>query len=207
MVDVEIKLNQEQIDHINTILYTTPEKSRQVFERAIRRGLDAGRPQAATEIKKRYDITTGNLRTYENVRTSIFEGSNEVVGQISFAGKKIPLYRFHPSPATRQYTDRFVNGVSGWRITKAVSAADNLGQMVPRPNAFIATFRSGHTGIFEREAGKKSASGKDKIREFFGYSVADMLDYEPAREEIQKKAEQTIEKRLDHELLRVLNGY
>lgn len=204
---VEVKLNQEQINRINKILYTTPQKAKTVFSSSIRTGMKAGRTQAEREIKERYDITNANMRTYKNVkmRGPLTQG-DEVVGELEFSGKKIPLYRFHPNPKVRMYTDRYVNGKAGWKITSPVSAADVKGQMTPRPEGFIATFKSGHTGIFKRDGGK-SASGKETISEYWGFSIEEMLDYAPARENITNKMSETVEKRMEHELYRVLNGF
>lgn len=203
---ISISIDQAQINHVNIMLHQAPEKAKRVFKNAFNRGLITARTQAAKEVKQRYDITEGNLRPNQNIRLKMSADAGAgVVGEISFSGAKIPLYRFNPSPKTRTYTTRYVNGVGGWRITTAVSAADNKGQMIRRKSAFIATFKSGHTGIFARTGGITS-SGKDRIREYWGYSIADMLDYEPAREEIEKKTAETVEKRIDHELLQVLSS-
>lgn len=208
MPGVQVQLDQRQIEHINRMLYTAPEKTRIVLTRAFNRGLAAARTQAEQEIRKRYDIKAADLRTYKTItmrRAQQF--GDEVVGDISFAGGKIPLYRFHPSPRTRQYTRKFVNGRSGWRITKAVKAADTReGGLKPRPAAFIATFKSGHTGIFKRIS-ETTSSGKDKLKEYYGFSVEDMLDYPDAREAVQERMVEITSKRLDHELLRILSSF
>lgn len=116
------------------------------------------------------------------------------------------MYRFRVSPKVRTVTNRFVNGRSGWRVNAPVSAGDIKERgMVRRRPAFIATFQSGHTGLFYR-MNKKTSSGKDKLHEYYGPSVADMLDYEEAREAIQERAEEIVAKRVDQELWRVLNG-
>lgn len=208
MPDIRIEIDQAQIDHVNKILYTTPEKTRTVFRNAINRGLIAARTQAAKEIKERYDIKSGNLKTYETIKLRQAEQTgSDIAGEISFAGGKIPLYKFHPSPKNRKYTSRYVNSVSGWRITTPVSATDiKASGMVRRSAAFIATFQSGHTGIFRR-AGTKTSAGKDKIHEYYGPSVADMLDYEEAREAIQNRAADIVATRIDQELYRILNGF
>lgn len=200
---VSVQIDHERISHVNTLLRSAPEKALMVYERAIRRGVAAGRTQASKEIRERYDISNGNLRANENLREVVRRDGGGVIGYINFAGAKIPLYRFHPSPAKRTYTTRYVNGISGWRVTTDVSAADIRGDMIRRRTAFIATFQSGHTGIFSR-TGKKTASGRDEIREYWGFSVKDMLDYEPAREAIQERMAEITQKRIDHELLQML---
>lgn len=200
MVSVNINIEQRQIDHINAMLYSTPDKSKTVFRNALTRGMTAGKTQAAKEARKRYDIKTGGLRANQTVKMRYIDMGRAMTGELAFSGAKIPLYRFHPSPSARKYTKRFVNGKHGWRVTAPVSAADLRGKMQGRPDAFIATFRSKHTGIFRR-------TGQEKLKEYWGFSIADMLDYPDAREAVQQRSEEITAKRLDQELLRMLNGY
>ena len=201
---VIVTVSQEQVNHVNKVLHSAPEKALTVYRRAFERGLNAARVQASREIRKRYDISDSNLRTYQNIQSRVQTQADGVVGYINFSSAKIPLYRFHPSPSARKYTTRYVNGISGWRVTTEVSAADTRGAMIRRRAAFIATFQSGHTGMFYRTGGKTS-SGKAEIREYFGYSTADMLDYPEAREAVQERAAEIVRSRIDHELLRALD--
>lgn len=204
MPGVVVTISQEQVNHVNNLLRAAPEKAMTVYRRAFGRALDAARVQASKEIRQRYDILDANLRTYQNIKSRVETAADGVIGHINFASAKIPLYRFHPSPAQRKYTTRYVNGVSGWRVTTDVSAADTRGSMLRRRTAFIATFQSGHTGIFSR-TGEETASGKSRLREWYGYSVKDMLDYPEAREAIQERAAEIVQSRVDHELLRALD--
>lgn len=206
---ISVQINHEQVAHVNSILQSAPQKALSVYRRAIGRGLSAGRVQANKEIKTRYDISNASLNntgghSYSTYDEKIYEDGGGVAGHIYFAGSKIPLYRFHPSPAARAYTTRYVNQISGWRVTTDVSAADVRGQMLRRRTAFIATMPSGHTGIWER-TGKITSGGKEEIREFWGFSVRDMLDYEPAREAIQNRMADIVSQRINHELLRALD--
>lgn len=203
MPGVQIRVDPGQVERVNRLLSAAPEKATAVYRRAFDRALKAARVQASVEVRKRYAIKEKDLDTYRNIRSKVDVGTDGVAGYISFAGAKIPLYKFTPKPRDRQYTTRYVNGVAGWRITTDVSAADVKGAMVRRRTAFIATFPSGHRGIFTR-TGEKTASGKERIRELYGFSVADMLDYEPAREAIQERAAQVVMERIDHELMREL---
>lgn len=214
MVNVEVNIDERQVQHINNMLYQTPDKAKTVFRNAISRGMAAGKVQARKEIRERYDITTSNIKKYEKMHTRYFDEGDAFRGEISFRSQKIPLYRFNPHPSVRKYTREyahvlFTDDPEDWRRyrkTSLVSAADVRGSMRPRPAAFIATFNSGHTGIFSR-TGKRTSNRREKLREYWGFSVADMLDYPEAREAVQKRAEEITAKRLDHELMRMLNGY
>lgn len=211
---VSVSIDHDKIAHVNTMLQAFPDKAIAIYNRAIRRGLKGGRTQAEKEIRERYDIPLSSLRedhSYYTFSEVVQSDGDGVAGHIRFAGSTIPLYRFHPEPKNRKYTTRYVNGISGWRITTEVSAADVKGKMLKRRTGFIATFKSGHTGIFSRfdEFGNtlgKTASGKDKIREFWGFSVRDMLAYDPAREAVRERMREIVEKRIDHELLRELDN-
>lgn len=206
-VKVSIEIDQRQIDHVNKLLYTMPDKARTVYRNAINRGLTAAKTQGKKEITKRYFITSGHLKRYMRITTySAEQTGSDVVGEVQFAGGKIPLYKFKVSPKERRYTNRFVNGRSGWRVTGRVKAGDarESGVTLRKP-AFIAQFQSGHKGIFYR-TGEKTSHDKDKLHEYYGFAVPDMLNYEEAREAILERAGEVVEKRIDHELWRVLGG-
>lgn len=214
MAGIYIEINQGQIDHIQKMLSSTPEQTLRIISNALNRGMMAGRTQAEKEIRQRYDIKTENLRadhTYKTikVRKPVLT-TDGIRAELSFSGSKIPLYRFHPSPAVRQYTNGYVpleidDRWRSYRKTGTVYAADIKGYMIRRDRGFIATFKSGHTGIFRRN-GETTKTGKSKIVEYWGPSVKDMLDYPPARENVQERMQEITAKRLDHELLRVLKG-
>lgn len=212
-VRVNIEIDPKQIDHVNKLLYTMPDKARTVYRNAINRGLTAAKTQGRKEIKERYYITSGRMKKYEHITMRKAEQTgSDVTGEIQFAGGKIPLYKFRVSPKERRYTSRYANGRYGWRITGKVSAGDiRANGMVRREPAFIAEFKSHHKGIFYRTGektniGKPKKYQKDKLHEYYGPSVSDMLDYEEARDAILERAGEVVEKRIDHELWRVLSG-
>ena len=204
MVDIQVRIDEEQIRRVNAVLYNMPGKTTALFRGAIQRGLTAGRKKAYDEAKERYDIKEGKRKVYETVTIHYPQTlGGEVIGDISFSGRKIPLYKFHPEPDYRVTTDELARVMKGgeWRTyrkTGPVSAADVMGGMRARPEGFIATFQSGHTGIFKRTGGKTSG-GKEKIEEYWGFSIKDMLDYEPARKAILEPICQSLMNRMNTE--------
>lgn len=199
----DINVDLAQIKRMQQIL-TQDEKYKNAARKALNRGLSTARTQGNREVKKRYAITTANLNKYSNVKLNkaVISG-DEIAGEIYFSGQKIPLYRFTTNPKKRTYTSRFVNGISGWRVNKQVSFGDIKGHMQAGNAAFIATMNSGHTSLWRRADLSKTPS---RLIEYYGMSIADMLDYEDARQSIIDKTRDTVEKRLDHEISAVLNG-
>ena len=67
--------------------------------------------------------------------------------------------------------------------------------------AFIGGMGSGHKGMFERKRETRLP-----IRELYGPSVAHMVENSVVVEEIEKAAQETINKRVEQEITRILNG-
>jgi hypothetical protein len=209
---MQIQISVEQLERVEKLLYGIPGAIPTAEANAFNRGMEAAKTEAKRQIQQRYAITQGNLGKYNKTKIQrASAGGTEAY--IEFRGPKVPLYKYTPAPKSRTYVAEripvMIHGV-GWRnVFKSgdVSAMDSRESgMVARPAGFIATFKSGHTGIFKRTGGSTS-TGNAKIKEYWGYSVADMLDYEPAREAIQKKTEETVNKRLEHEITRILSRY
>ena len=62
--------------------------------------------------------------------------------------------------------------------------------------------KSGHTGMFERDG-----TGRLPITEFMGPSAAQMAANSVVVEQVEEKAQEVINKRIEHEITRILNGY
>jgi hypothetical protein len=72
----------------------------------------------------------------------------------------------------------------------------------PFAHAFIAKMKSGHTGVFEREK-----TTRLPVTERMGLSVPQMAENSVVMEQVENKAQEVINKRVDHEISRILNGY
>ena len=66
----------------------------------------------------------------------------------------------------------------------------------------IARMQSGHTGMFERDGSKRLP-----ISEFMGPSTAQMAGNSIVLADVEEKAQEVINKRVEHEITRILNGY
>lgn len=210
---IQIEFSCEQLERVEKLLYGIPKAAQQVTARALNRGLEAAKTEASRQIRQRYAISTGNLNKYQSVKIQKASAGGE--GYIQFAGQKIPLFRFQTSPSARTYVGEKIPVMVDptnkiWRMVyknAGVSAMDSRESgMTERPPAFIATFKSGHTGLFKR-TGDYTDTGNSKIEEYWGYSAADMLDYEPAREAVMEKTQETVNNRLEHEIGRILSQY
>lgn len=217
---MRIEITCEQLQRAEKLLHGIPNAVPKATANAMNRGLDTLRAESSRQIRKRYAISSGSVKKYQRVTLKRAAGAGDNTASIEFAGKKIPLYQFRPSAKTRTYTPQKIPvrifgtggnaGEAVWRLVNknaGISAMDiKESGMQARPKAFIATFRSGHTGLFKR-TGKQTGTGNGEIKEYWGPGVADMLDYEPAKQEIAEKVQETVNKRMEHEIGRILSRY
>ncbi len=214
---MQIEMSIPQVERAEKLLYGIPNAAETAMSRAFNRGLLAGKTEASKQIRQRYAISAGNVK--ENQRVTIRRSSGGGDAEIEFAGPKIPLYKFKPSPASRTYLPQKIpvpvrgDGDGETPVFRMVFKNAKTSGMDARAsgyksgaNWFIARFKSGHVGIFKRTGGNTSG-GRSVIEEIWGFSVADMLDYEPAKEATAKRIQETVGTTLEHEIGRVLSRY
>lgn len=180
---------------------------------ALPRAVSHLRSHSGQHIRERYDISTGALRTNENVKIK-YSYQNGATAEIVFNGKKIPLYRYNdssPKQPTSNKSKRIKAILTGgWRsVHPGIAAAGHILSSTSSTtfdNAFTAKMKSGHIGIFER-TGEVTSTGTDGIKEIMGLSVPQMLGNKEVAEKISIDTEKKFEERLDHEVTRILNGW
>lgn len=175
------------------------------------------------EIVKKYDITQANVRTQRNVRYAAqYSPGAGVTAEILFSGRQIPLHRFR-STVPKTYTQddiknvvfaRTSSGVGWHRLFQSVpvSGRVKLGEsMTQFKHVFTATVKAGthgatHTGVWQR-TGAYNSDGIEKIKEISAISVAQMLNNEEVRANLQEKTVDAFDKRLSENVNAILNGY
>ena len=207
------EVGKDKLTEAEKLLAGIPNGVEKAVKSAMPRATSHLRTNASKEIRKRYAISAANLRTDENVKVSYSYG-NGVQARVFFAGEKIPLFRYNGSSPSAPSFDqrRTVNAIvsGGWRKVHPGVAGSGHQLVSTAPerfeNAFVARFSSGHIGIFERTGGE-TASGKAEIKEIMGSAIPQMLGNEEVAEQLAAGAMEKFEERLDHEVLRILNGW
>lgn len=154
---------------------------------AIKRAAQSGETFASRIIREEYAVSAGTFNSYtKHKRHIITDGSGTTV-DIEFKGVHIPLIKFDTT----------------------VSSSGRVSARVKRTSAktaFESAFRAdvgNHTGIFERKTEKRFP-----IEQKYGPSTPQMMSAnDDVSQEIGDKIRDVFEERLDHEILRVLNGW
>jgi hypothetical protein len=209
------EVGKNTLDRAETLLAGFPGGIDKALRSAMRRTAQHVRTQSGRRARERYAIDTKDLRADRavNIRYSYAAGQG-VNATILFRGTKIPLYRFQgTSPTAPSYnTDKTVNLLiqGQWRKGHpgVAAAGHQLKSTAPTrfDNGFIASFKSGHTGIFERSGGMTS-TGRDEIRELMGSSLPQMVGNDEVLEKLSKDAMDMFDKRLSHEVDAIMNGW
>ena len=155
---------------------------------ALSRAAATGKTAAKQPVTKEYTISQSEfLARTRNINHFVRESSGGISVVFGFRGNVIPLMKFN----TR------VNG-SGQIVTqvKRSGSAETL-------NWAFSAQMGGHKGIYERIGVKRFP-----VEELYGPATPQMMySNEEVTDEIERKVADTYEKRIDHEILRILNGW
>lgn len=155
---------------------------------ALTRAAAAGKTAAKQPVTKEYTISQSEfLARTRNINHFVRETGGGISVVFGFRGNVIPLMKF----STR------VNG-SGQVVTQVKRS----GSAATLDRAFSAQM-GGHRGVYER-----IGPSRFPVKELYGPATPQMMySNEEVTDEIERKMADTYEKRIDHEILRLLNGW
>lgn len=155
---------------------------------ALTRAAAAGKTAAKQPVTKEYTISQSEfLARTRNINHFVRETGGGISVGFGFRGNVIPLMKF----STR------VNG-SGQVVTQVKRS----GSAATLDRAFSAQM-GGHRGVYER-----IGPSRFPVKELYGPATPQMMyANEEVTDEIERKVADTYKKRIDHEILRLLNGW
>jgi len=229
VVTVNDAAGQDAIDRAKALLNNIPDGVDKAVRAAMGRSTAKVRGGASKAIRERYDISNEGLRlapdgsrqgrAQKESNVSVrYSYQNGVQATVTFAGHKIPLYRFGGSPKTPEvHRDRtvqaIVKGERVWVHPSLQASGHQLRSTSPSPltkygnDAFVQRMpRSGHIGIFVRTGGMTDEDSEE-IQELMGPSVAQMVGNQEVAEKLAGDAFQTFETELDKAVYRILTGW
>lgn len=176
------------IERAVKLLAGIPRGVQQAVGSAMKRSAQHGLTVGMKIVSEEYAISQGELKNRtKNVNTIVRDSGGSYSVTFGYRGNVIPLLKFDTSIGN--------DGRVKTRVLRS-SAKQTL------DNAFVAHM-NGHTGVFERESDERFP-----IKELFGPSAVQAFT---ARESTVDKMDdailETYEKRIEHEITRVLNGW
>ncbi|WP_113673750.1 phage tail protein [Vallitalea guaymasensis] len=183
-----IEITNEQIERVNLILGGIKKAPNKAFYNSINRSLATVRSKSGKMIRETYRIKQKDITSNQNMKVkratlSMLEGG------IEFAGTVIPLIKFKTTPTQPKQKSVRVSVLKNETGKKLKSA-------------YIANLGKYDVGIFERMTRKRETS-----MQLYGPSTAHMMSNIDVYQKVEKVAQETIDKRIEHEISRILNGY
>ena len=155
---------------------------------ALTRAAAAGKTAAKQPVTREYSISQSEfLSQTRNINHFVRDTGGGLTVVFGFRGNVIPLMKFN----TRVNN----NG-------QVVTQVKRSGAAATLDRAFTAQM-GGHRGVYERVGAKRFP-----VEELYGPATPQMMySNEEVMDEIEAKMAETYEKRIDHEILRILNGW
>lgn len=183
-----IEITEKQIERVSAILAGIPKGAERAVSSAINRGLTSMRQKSTEKVRESYSIKRKDLTDRSVMRMKKANFSN-LSGSIQYSGAVIPLIKFNVNPTKP----------SKKPVTVSV-LKKNTGERLQ--SAFVARMPSGHVGVFERLTRERTPT-----KELYGPSIKHMMENEEVLNKIEADAKEQVNKRLEHEISRILNGY
>lgn len=178
-----VNIDSEGIDRVKAILTNVPGGVKMAVGSALKRSASSAKTVAAKAVTQEYVLSQSMFRS--NTRIVSKEHGGEI--NILFKGNVIPLLQFDTTVS------------NDGRVSTRVKRAESKKAI---ENAFVAQVGK-HTGLFERET-----EGRFPIKELFGPSTAQMMySNDAVKAEMSEKMAETFDKRIEHEITRILNGW
>lgn len=175
------------LDHVNKILAGFPGAAYKAAYNALRRAGDTAKTRAGQYAAAEYTISKGDFMRKVTEKAVVTGGAGGVAEvRISFAGHVIPLLTFN----TKFGRDGLVQ-----TQVKRNGGASSL------EHAFVARV-FGPAAVFER-----LGTSRFPVEQKYGPSTAHMMENDQVVEKMETTIRETFEARLDHETLRILNGW
>lgn len=183
-----VDIAEDSLDRVTKLLAGISGGVYKAVGSALTRAAAAGKTAAKQPVTREYSISQGEfLSQTRNINHFVRDTGGGLSVVFGFRGNVIPLMKFN----TR------VNN-SGQVVTQVKRS----GAAATLDRAFTAQM-GGHRGVYERVGVKRFP-----VEELYGPATPQMMySNEEVMDEIEDKMAETYEKRIDHEILRVLNGW
>lgn len=185
---IAVDIAEESLDRVTKLLAGISGGVYKAVGSALTRAADAGKTAAKRPVTREYAISQSEfLAQTRNINHFVRESDGGLSVVFGFRGNVIPLMKFN----TR------VNNKG-----QVVTQVKRSGTAATLERAFTAQM-GGHRGVYERVGTQRFP-----VEELYGPVTPQMMyANEEVTDEIEAKMAETYEKRIDHEILRLLNSW
>lgn len=208
MTGIHLEINEDkELERIQKALACTPEKARLVLKKAVNDTAKKAAKELAKEAKNDYRITTVKFaKEFQQKKAT----KANLTAAVFATGSPIPSSKFKVNPTSPAYSEKG-NGPVKLAILRK-NAPKNVESKRDGMKAFLTKYASGHAAVVQRQTGEsytaagwKARENKDtnvrykrrtgkldstRIREFYGPSVAQVLEQVGLKELFAKEGKE-----------------
>lgn len=177
---IELKLHH--VEKLEKLFAKTPKEAPIIMARAINRSAITARAAASQEIRAKYIIRASDVKSAIKINKAT---AGKLSAQVSASGPVIPLMKFDVTPKKQN------NAIVRARVKKG-------GSRKPVQNGFIV---SAYNNVYARES-----DSRYPIKGSYGPSIAQMMGEGTIIKNIATRAQETLDKRMEHDMKRLLYG-
>ncbi len=155
------------------------------LSRAINRSVSSAKSEAVRQARNAYTVKAATVR--DTIRVSK-ASPNKLQAEVKSSGRSVRMYDFKVSPKNPSPRRR-----------APINVEIRRGSRKALKGAFVARMGNGTTGVFSR-----SSKARLPIEQLFGPAVPVMLNNDDVVNAVQERAEEQLERRIGHEINRVL---
>jgi hypothetical protein len=181
-----IEISTSQIKEVENRLGAFRSKAPSVISSAINRAAQNAKTNATRKAREEYQVKAKDI----NETIKIRKATRKSLGaEVKSTGYRTPLIKFKVSPAQPRPKNPP-------KVLKAAVKKDGLKSVL---GAFVSNINGNK--VFRR-----TTKSRLPIEQLFGPAVPQMLGNKDVRSFIESEAAKTLDKRIDHEINRVLEG-
>ena len=183
-----ITLRAEHIERLEEMLRNAPAQVNVAAARAINRAAYAARTQAGRSVRETYTVKHKDV--ISTIRLHKKATPADLNAEIRSRGSTLKLMKFKVTPSSPQPKRK-----------RPIKVSVKKGSNKTIKNGFVARMSNGHMNVFTRTTKKRFP-----IRGHYGPSVPQMLGNESVTRFVERKANEVLDNRLEHEINRLLRG-
>lgn len=186
MIEPVITIDEGKIKEVEKELGQYQSKARLALSRALNRAASNAKTNASKKVREKYVIKAKDINSTITISKA---SSGNLNASVRSSGERIPLIKFKVSPSSPRPK----------KPPKVLRVEVKKGGLKDLIGAFVANVNGNK--VFKRTTSKRLP-----IQQLYGPAVPQMMGNQSVTEFITTEAKKTFDKRLDHEIQRIMGG-
>jgi hypothetical protein len=203
-----IEIEAPNIEEVEKRLKGLEKHAPEAISKALNRAIDSAKTVINKSANKKYLIAQKNFKKFE---TTYHAKKGNLSGSVVIESKRLNLYPKSGTPnegfkvSPKQENHKNPPSFYQSQVSRECGL-ENIEKTNSTSKAFVAKLPIRGDGLYRRLKGKTSG-GKDKLTHAKGPYAGTMVSGQDVKDTVEKKAIETLNTRLNHEIDRIIDRY